>query len=49
MRRKGEAIGVNGQISKPEIGQLIDLIDSLVFKNNTLKPAETQAFICANP
>ena len=32
MRRKGEAIGANGQISKPEIGQLIDLIDSLVFK-----------------
>ena len=32
MRRKGEAIGANGQISKPEIGQLIDLIDRLVFK-----------------
>lgn len=32
MRRKGEAIGANGQISKPEIGQLIDLIDSLVLK-----------------
>lgn len=32
MRRKGEAIGANGQISKPEIRQLIDLIDSLVFK-----------------
>ncbi len=32
MRRKGEAIGANGQISKPEIRQLIDLIDSLVLK-----------------
>ena len=32
MRRKGEVIGANGQISKPEIGQLIDLIDSLVLK-----------------
>ena len=32
MRRKGEEIGANGQISKPEIGQLIDLIDRLVFK-----------------
>ena len=32
MRRKGEAIGANGQISKPEIVQLIDLIDSLVLK-----------------
>ena len=32
MRRKGEAIGADGQISKPEIGQLIDLIDNLVFK-----------------
>ena len=29
---EGEAIGANGQISKPEIGQLIDLIDRLVFK-----------------
>lgn len=27
MRRKGEAIGANGQVSKPEISQLIDLID----------------------
>lgn len=30
MRAKGDAIGANGQISKPEIGQLIDLIDKLV-------------------
>ncbi|MDF2636557.1 MAG: response regulator receiver modulated CheW protein [Pelosinus sp.] len=28
MRRKGEAIGANGQISKPEIAQLIDLLDT---------------------
>ena len=28
MRRKGEAIGANGQVSKPEIAQLIALIDS---------------------
>ncbi|MDF2633439.1 MAG: response regulator receiver modulated CheW protein [Pelosinus sp.] len=27
MRRKGEAIGANGQVSKPEIAQLIDLLD----------------------
>lgn len=31
MRRKGESIGANGQISKPEIAQLIDLIDTLIF------------------
>ncbi|CUH97471.1 Chemotaxis protein CheV [Propionispora sp. 2/2-37] len=30
MRRKGEAIGANGQISKPEIGQLIDLVDKII-------------------
>lgn len=30
MRRKGDAIGANGQISKPEIGQLIELIDRFV-------------------
>ncbi len=28
MRRKGEAIGADGQVSKPEIAQLIGLIDS---------------------
>lgn len=27
MRRKGEAIGANGQVSKPEIAQLIGLLD----------------------
>ncbi|WP_378953237.1 chemotaxis protein [Pelosinus sp. sgz500959] len=27
MRRKGETIGADGQVSKPEIAQLIDLID----------------------
>lgn len=31
MRLKGEALGANGQISKPEIGQLITLLDSLIF------------------
>ena len=35
MRRKGEQLGANGQISKPEINQLIGLIDELVsnYKN----------------
>lgn len=28
MRRKGEAIGADGQVSKPEIAKLIELIDS---------------------
>jgi two-component system chemotaxis response regulator CheV len=34
MRRKGEALGASGQISKPEINQLIDLLDSLIFEQN---------------
>ena len=33
MRMKGETLGASAQISKPEIGQLIDLLDSLIFKN----------------
>lgn len=31
MRRKGESLGANGQISKPEINQLIGLLDELIF------------------
>lgn len=31
MRRKGVQLGANGQIAKPEINQLIGLIDELVF------------------
>lgn len=38
MRRKGEQLGANGQISKPEINQLIGLIDELVF--NYKRPEE---------
>ena len=38
MRRKGEQLGANGQISKPEVNQLIGLIDELVF--NYKKPEE---------
>lgn len=30
MRLKGESIGANGQVSKPEITQLIDLVDKLI-------------------
>ena len=30
MRRKGEALGANAQLSKPEIGNLVKMIDSLV-------------------
>ena len=30
MRRKGERLGANRQISKPEIGQLVSMIDELV-------------------
>ena len=31
MRRKGEKLGASGQISKPEINQLIGLLDDLIF------------------
>ena len=31
MKRKGESLGASGQVSKPEINQLIDLLDTLVF------------------
>lgn len=30
MRLKGESIGANGQVSKPEIAQLIDLVDKFI-------------------
>ena len=30
MRRKGESIGADAQLSKPEIGQLVEQIDKLV-------------------
>lgn len=32
MRRKGERLGADAQISKPEIGSLISIIDKLLFK-----------------
>jgi len=30
MRRKGEQLGANAQLSKPEIGQLVEAIDGLI-------------------
>lgn len=33
MRRKGEALGANAQLSKPEIGNLVKVVDSLVLNN----------------
>lgn len=32
MRRKGEAIGADAQLSKPEIGQLVEQLDKLLMK-----------------
>jgi len=32
MRRKGEALGANAQLSKPEIGNLVREIDKLVLR-----------------
>ena len=32
MRRKGEALGADAQLSKPEIGQLVEAVDKLILK-----------------
>lgn len=34
MRRKGEQLGANAQLSKPEIGQLVEAIDGLIAEND---------------
>lgn len=33
MRRKGEALGADAQLTKPEIGSLVEAIDGLIDKN----------------
>jgi two-component system chemotaxis response regulator CheV len=33
MRRKGEALGADAQLTKPEIGQLVDTVDRLIDRN----------------
>ena len=32
MRKKGESLGADAQLSKPEIGMLVEEIDKLLFK-----------------
>ena len=32
MRRKGEQLGADAQLTKPEIGKLVDAIDGLITK-----------------
>ena len=34
MKKKGEALGVDGQLSKPEIGNLVRMVDSFLIKND---------------
>ncbi len=34
MKRKGEQLGADAQLTKPEIGQLVDAIDELIAKND---------------
>ncbi len=41
MRLKGEALGASGQISKPEINQLIGLLDNLIFGRPLKDPRES--------
>ncbi|MBQ6975318.1 MAG: chemotaxis protein CheV [Selenomonadaceae bacterium] len=40
MRLKGQSLGASGQISKPEINQLIGLLDNLIFGAPIKKPNE---------
>ena len=40
MKRKGEKLGADAQISKPEIGQLVQVIDDLIV--NGRKPEEEE-------
>ncbi len=40
MKLKGESLGASGQISKPEISQLIGLLDHLIFGKPLKKPNE---------
>ncbi len=40
MKLKGESLGASGQISKPEISQLIGLLDNLIFGRPIKKPNE---------
>ncbi len=42
MRRKGEDLGASGQISKPEINQLIGLLDHLIFGKPIRKAGEEE-------
>ncbi len=42
MRRKGEDLGASGQISKPEINQLIGLLDHLIFGKPIRKASEEE-------
>lgn len=37
IRRKGESVGADAQLTKPEIGQLVDAVDALVDKYEGLK------------
>ncbi len=37
MRRKGESLGADAQLTKPEIGNLVKVIDSLVLKKRELE------------
>ena len=47
MRRKGEALGANAQLSKPEIGELVNVLDNLLLKNKMLqkRPGYPRSFV----
>ena len=33
MRKKGEQLGADAQLTKPEIGMLVEAIDNLIYKS----------------
>lgn len=43
MRLKGDALGASGQISKPEINQLIQMVDKLIFGKDIALASEKSA------
>lgn len=43
MRLKGDALGASGQISKPEINQLIQMVDKLIFGKDIALTSEKSA------
>ena len=46
MKKKGESLGADAQLSKPEIGNLVRVIDSLVHTSNGAGMENSQPILC---